>query len=280
MPKIHPSCVQGQVGRATRARRAAEGLDQRPLDASPALPVGNAPETPAEPPREPREGLSGVWDSHALPNASEASGGADSGDGKAGERGETGTGTAGGGARPGDKRREEDGRVPPAPARVTRVPSFRERMKARKDEDRITSETGRDRSGIGGGADRTPPNDNEARTSNLRAEDVLRPSRPEGNRRDEGARTDARITRDGDTPREKTGLFSKKKTERDRATETPRDKRPNFLDPDYKGPSKEEFDRARDLEKAIRVRKAREARRRADERDRRARDRDRDGPER
>jgi hypothetical protein len=108
----------------------------------------------------------------------------------------------------------------------------------------------------------------------------LQPSRPKGNRRDAGAPTRARITRDGDTPREKTGLFSKKKPERDRATETPRDKRPNFLDPDYKGPSKEELDRARDLEKAIRRQKAREARRRADERDRRARDRDRDGPER
>jgi hypothetical protein len=266
-----------EAGRATRARRAAEALAQRPEGASPALPAGDAPETPAEPSREPREGLSGVWDSHALPSASEASGGADSGDGKAEGRGEAGRGTAGGGARPGDKRREEDGR---APARVTRVPSFRERMKAREDEDRITRETGRDRSGIGGGADRTPPNDNEARTSDLRAEDVLRPSRPEGNRRDAGAPTNARITRDGDMPREKTGLFSKKKPEGGRATETPRDKRPNFLDPDYKGPSKEELDRARDLEKAIRVRKAREARRRADERDRRARDRDRDGPER
>jgi hypothetical protein len=163
---------------------------------------------------------------------------------------------------------------------VKRVPSLQARLKAREDEDRGARETGQDRSGIGGGADRTPPNDNEARTPDLRAEDVLQPSRPEGNRRDAGAPTHARITRDGDTPREKTGLFSKKKPERDRATETPRDKRPNFLDPDYKGPSKEELDRARDLEKAIRRQKAREARRRADERDRRARDRDRDGPER
>lgn len=169
--------------------------------------------------------------------------------------------------------------MPPAPAPVKRLPSFQERMKAREDEDRITRETGRDRSGIGGGADRTP-RDRDTRAPDLRAEDVLQPSRPEGNRRDEGARTNARITRDGDTPREKTGLFSKKKPERDRAAETPHDKRPNFLDPDYKGPSKEELDRARELDKAIRVRKAREARRRADERDRRARDRDRDGPER
>ena len=265
-----------EAGRATRARRAAEVLTQRPEGASPALPTADAPETPQEEPREPREGLSGVWDSHALPGASEASGGAGSGDGKAEGRGETGRGTAGSGVGPGAKRRDDEGRVPPAPARVQRLPSFRERMKAREDEDRVARETGRDRSGIGGDADRTPPNDNEARAPDLRAEDVLQPSRPEGMR----GRTEARIDPDKDKPREKTGLFARKdRTDASAAPSKP-EKKPHFLDPDYKGPSKEELDRARDLEKAIRVRKAREARRRADERDRRARDRDRDGPER
>lgn len=268
-----------EAGGANRTRRASEALTQRPQDASPALPAGDGLETPPEEPpvpdREPREGLSGVWDSHALPGAGGTSESGDSGDGKADGRGETGTGSASGGARPGDKRREDDTRVPPAPARVKREPSFRERMKAREDEGRLTGETRPDQSGIGGGADRTP-RDRDAPAPDLRAEDVLQPSRPEGMR----GRTDARIEPDKDKPREKTGLFSRRKPERARATETPRDKRPNFLDPDYKGPSKEELDRAQELEKAIRVRKAREARRRADERDRRARDRDRDGPER
>ncbi len=238
-----------EAGRATRTRRAAEALDQRPLDASPTLPAGDAPETPAEPPREPREGLSGVWDSHALPNASEASGGADSGDGKAGERGETGAGTAGGGPRPSDKRREEDGRVPP-----------------------------------------TPPSEPD-RTPDLRADDVLRPSRSDEERKD----ASARIERDGDKPREKTGLFARK-DKREPATpsreerspapsrtartgkDVPRDKS-DFRDPDYK-PTKDDLDRAREMEKAIRVHKAREARKRAAERRRLQRERDRDGPER
>lgn len=225
-----------EAGRIPRSRRAAEALNQRPLDASPALPASDAPETPREEPpvpdREPREGLSGVWDSHALPSGSGASESGDSGDGKTDGREETATGSAGGGARPGDKRREDEGRVPPAP------PSE---------------------------PDRTP---------DLRADDVLRPSRSYGERGD----ASARIERDGDKPREKTGLFAKK----DRTdTPTPEpEKKPNFLDPDYKGPSKEELDRARELEKAIRVRKAREARQRAAEWRRLQRDRDRDGPER
>lgn len=217
-----------EAGRATRARRAAEVLTQRPEGASPALPTADAPETPQEEPREPREGLSGVWDSHALPGASGTPDSGDAGDGKAGGREETGAGSARGGVRPDAKRRDDEGRVPPA-----------------------------------------PPSEPK-RSPDLRAEDVLQPSRPEEERRD----ASARIERDGDKPREKTGLFSQKNQER------AREKKTSFLDPDYKGPSKEELDRARELEKAIRVRKAREARRRAEERDRRARDRDRDGPER
>ncbi len=57
---------------------------------------------------------------------------------------------------------------------------------------------------------------------------------------------------------------------------------PNFLDPDYEGPSQEELERARKLERAIRVHKKRQARREADEflKRERERDRDRDGPER
>jgi hypothetical protein len=57
---------------------------------------------------------------------------------------------------------------------------------------------------------------------------------------------------------------------------------PNFLDPDYEGPSQEELERARKLERAIRVHKKRQARREAEEflKRERERDRDRDGPER
>lgn len=226
-----------EAGGATRTRRASEALTQRPQAASPALPSGDGIETPPdEPPvpdREPREGLSGVWDSHALPGASGASQNSDNGDEKADGRGETGTGSSGGGARSGDKRREDEGRVPPA-----------------------------------------PPSDLEPRT---------------------------RLP-DGDKPREKTGLFAKReKPERDKATradevlspkrgarpntdkvrgriEDAHDK-PDFRDPDYK-PSKDDLDRAREMEKAIRVHKAREARKRAAERRRLHRDRDRDGPER
>jgi len=223
-----------EAGGATRTRRASEALTQRSQDASPALPAGDGLETPPEPDREPREGLSGVWDSHALPGASGASENSDSGDEKADGRAETGTGSAGGGARSGDKRREDEGHVPPAP------PSE---------------------------PDRTP---------DLRADDVLRPSRSDEERRD----ASARIERDGDKPREKTGLFAKKSRDDTRAETPAPEKKPNFLDPDYTGPSKEELDRARELDKAIRVRKAREARQRAAERRRLQRDRDRDGPER
>ena len=58
------------------------------------------------------------------------------------------------------------------------------------------------------------------------------------------------------------------------------EKKPHFLDPDYEGPSKDDLDRAHELEKAIRVHKARQARKRADERQRieRERGKDRDGP--
>jgi hypothetical protein len=128
---------------------------------------------------------------------------------------------------------------------------------------------------------------------------VLAPSSP-GQRADDAR---ARIKPEGDKPREKTGMFAtrdKRDAEKDaRADEVlaPKsgertgkddvrgqieepDKKPHFLDPDYEGPSKEELDRARELEKAIRVHKAREARKRAAERRRLERDKDRDGPER
>lgn len=120
-----------------------------------------------------------------------------------------------------------------------------------------------------------PPYEPE-RAPDLRAEDVLRPAPSDQGRE----RTDARIVPEKDKPREKTGLFAKK--DRIDAQNAPNEpaKKPHFLDPDYKGPSKEELERAQELEKAIRVRKAREARQRAAERRRLQRDRDRDGPER
>jgi hypothetical protein len=105
-------------------------------------------------------------------------------------------------------------------------------------------------------------------------------------------------------PREKTGMFAKRdkrdadkddradevlapksrvKTGKDDVRgriEEPRDK-PDFRDPDYK-PTGDDLDRAREMEKAIRVHKARQARQRAAERRRleRERSKDRDGPER
>lgn len=77
------------------------------------------------------------------------------------------------------------------------------------------------------------------------------------------------------------GMFAKTARKADdSAPEQP--KSPHFLDPDYEGPSQEELDRARKLERAIRVHKKRQARREAEEflKRERERDRDRDGPER
>jgi len=81
----------------------------------------------------------------------------------------------------------------------------------------------------------------------------------------------ARITPEADAPRKKTGMFAK-------SGEQGADK-PDFRDPDYK-PTKDDLDRAREMEKAIRVHKARQARKRAEERQRIARERgkDREGP--
>ncbi len=170
--------------------------------------------------------------------------------------------SAGGGVRPGDKRREDGEQKPPAPPEQ-------------------------------------PENARRRPESEIDPEDVLASSSP--GRQADNAR--ARIEPEGEQPREKTGLFEKRdKRESDgaaRADEvlTPKsrertgkdnvrgrieepEKKPHFLDPDYKGPSKEELNRARDLEKAIRVHKAREARKRAAERRRLERDKDQDGPER
>ncbi|APZ55350.1 MobQ family relaxase [Salipiger abyssi] len=245
------------AGGGSAPRSANEVLFTRPEDASPTL----SPETPSDTPREPRDGLSGVWDSHALPPS--PSGGTEAAEGGE-ERGESGAGSAGGSAGLGGKpRADEEARTPPAPP--------------------LGDETAPPRE-----AERDP-------------DDGVRPSSP-GQASDD---TRARNEREDDAPRARTGLFAKKdqraagkparaedvlipkkggrrdaKNARGRAEE-PKDK-PHFLDPDYKGPSKDELDRARDLEKAIRVHKAREARKRAAERRRLERERrkDRDGPER
>ena len=244
-----------QAGGDSSSPRCADEVQfTKPQDAPPAL-SEMPPEAPPETPREPRDGLSGVWDSHALPGGSGAAESGDSSDG----RSESGVGS---GVRPGDKRREDGEQKPPAPPE--------------QPED----------------ARRRPE-------SEIDPEDVLASSLP--GRQADNAR--ARIEPEGEQPREKTGLFEKRdKRDSDgaaRADEvlTPKsrertgkdnvrgrieepEKKPHFLDPDYKGPSKEELDRARELEKAIRVHKAREARKRAAERRRLERDKDRDGPER
>lgn len=241
-----------QAGGGSAPRSADEVLFARPEDASPALPPEMPSETPPETTRAPRDGLSGVWDSHALPGGSGAAESGDSGDGKGGGRGESGTGSAGGGVRPGDKRREDDEQESPAP----------------------------------------PPQ------PEIDAEDVLTPSSPGQRADDARARIEPEV--DDNKPRKKTGMFAKRDADKDtRADEVlaqksrersgkddvrgrieEPDKKPHFLDPDYEGPSKEELDRARELEKAIRVHKAREARKRAAERRHLERDKDRDGPER
>ena len=125
-----------------------------------------------------------------------------------------------------------------------------------------------------------------------------------GQRADDArARIAAEPEGEDNKPREKTGMFAKRdkrdankdaradevlapksreRSDKDDVRgriEEPEKKR-HFLDPDYEGPSKEELDRARELEKAIRVHKAREARKRAAERRRLERDKDREGPER
>lgn len=252
-----------QAGGGSAPRSADEVLFTRPEDASPVLSPELPSETPPETPREPRDGLSGVWDSHALPGGSGAAESGDSGDGKGDGRGES---SAGGGVRPGDKRREGGEQKPPTPPPQPEA------------------------------AARQPEPD-------IDPEDVLAPSSPGQRADDARARIAAEPEIEDNKPREKTGIFSKRdKREADkgaravevlapksrentgkddvrRRIEEP-DKKPHFLDPDYEGPSKEELDRARELEKAIRVHKAREARKRAAERRRLARDKDRDGPER
>ena len=184
--------------------------------------------------------------------------------GKGDGRGESGTGSAGGGVRPGDKRREDGEQKPPAPPQQPEAA-------ARQPEPEIDPE------------------------------DVLAPSSPGQRADDARARIEPEV--EDNKPREKTGMFAKRDKRNadkdDRADEVlaPKsrersgkddvrgrieepEKKPHFLDPDYEGPSKEELDRARELEKAIRVHKAREARKRATERRRLERDKDRDGPER
>ena len=137
-------------------------------------------------------------------------------------------------------------------------------------------------------------------------EDVLAPSSP-GQWAD-----DARVRIAGEPepkpednkPRERTGMFAKRDkrdaNKDDRADEVlaPKSRersgkddvrgrieesraKPDFRDPDYK-PTDDDLDRAREMEKAIRVHKARQARQRAAERRRleRERGKDRDGPER
>lgn len=251
-----------QAGGGSAPRSADEVLFTRPEDASPALSPEMPSETPPESPREPRDGLSGVWDSHALPGGSGAAESGDSGSGSG--RGESGSAGGGGGFGPRDKRREDEQKAP-AP---------------QQPED---------------AARRPEPA--------LNPEDVLAPS-SSGERADDAqARIESEPKVEDNKPREKTGMFAKRdkrNADKDaRADEVlaPKsrersgndnvrgrieepDKKPHFLDPDYEGPSKEELDRARELEKAIRVHKAREARKRAAERRRLERDKDRDGPER
>jgi hypothetical protein len=252
-----------QAGGGSAPRSADEVLLTRPEDASPALSPEMPSDAPPEPRREPRDGLSGVWDSHALPGGSGAAESGDSGSGKGDGRGGSGTGSAGGGVRPDDKRREDDEQEspasPPHPEDAARRPE--------------------------------PP---------LDPENVLAPSSP-GQRADDAR---ARIKPEGDKPREKTGMFAKRdKRDADKGAsadevlapksgkrldkddvrgriEEARDK-PDFRDPDYK-PTQDDLDRAREMEKAIRVHKARQARQRAAERRRleRERGKDRDGPER
>ena len=246
-----------QAGGGSAPRSADEVLFTRPEDASPALSPEMPSDTPPETTREPRDGLSGVWDSHALPGGSGAAESGDSGSGKGGGRGESGSTGGGGGFGPRDKRRENE-QESPAPQ----------------------------------------PEDGERRPEPaLDPEDVLAPSSP-GQRADDAR---ARIEPEGDKQREKTGMFAKRdegkaaradevlapksgersgKDDVRGRIEEARDK-PDFRDPDYK-PSKDDLDRAREMEKAIRVHKARQARQRAAERRRleRERGKDRDGPER
>lgn len=253
-----------QAGGGSAPRSADEVLFARPEDASPALSPEMPSETPPETPREPRNGLSGVWDNHALPGGSGAAESGDSGSGKGGGRGESGSTGGGGGFGPRDKRREDDEQKPPAP---------------QQPED---------------AARRPKPA--------LDPEDVLTPSSPGQRADDARARIEPEV--EDNKPREKTGMFAKRdKRDADKSAradevlapksrersgkddvrgriEEPRDK-PDFRDPDYK-PPKDDLDRAREMEKAIRVHKARQARQRAAERRRleRERGKDRDGPER
>jgi hypothetical protein len=216
--------------------RAEDVLMARPDSASPTLPSQDpsaSREATPETPSEPRDGLSGVWDSHALPN--DASGAPDTTDGGEergdGSRGESGSSSAGSGAA-----------EPPAPLADSKDTSHH---KSLRDADEVL----------------TPPSSDTAR-GGLEARPVSA---------DKGERT-------------KTGLFAKRKADppapkRGKASsKTPPEKPPHFLDPDYKGPSKDDLDHADKMDKAIRQHKARQARLRAAER--RERDKDRDGPER
>jgi len=249
-------------GGSSSPRSPEEVLFARPEAVSPALSPETPPKDAAEAPRAPRDGLSGVWDSHALPGGSAgASGGTEAGEGGDG-RSESGTGSAGGGVVPGKKPREDEEAKPPAPPETLDAPSG-------------------------------------APEPVLDPEDALVPPTPDQAAGD----VRARITPEADAPRKKTGMFAKRgKQGADKATraddvlapksgeqtgtedvrgriEEP-EKKPHFLDPDYEGPSKDDLDRAHELEKAIRVHKARQARKRADERQRieRERGKDRDGP--
>jgi hypothetical protein len=247
-------------GGSSSPRSADEVLFGRSQEASPALSPKTPPEDASEAPRAPRDGLSGVWDSHALPGGSTgASSGTETGEGDG--RSESGTGSAGGGVVPDKKPREDEEAKPPAPPETLDAPSG-------------------------------------APEPVLDPEDTLVPPTPDRAAGDVGAR----ITPEADTPRKKTGMFAKRgKQDADKATraddvlapksreqtgtedvrgriDDPRDK-PDFRDTDYT-PTKDDLDRAREMEKAIRVHKARQARKRAEERQRLARERgkDREGP--
>ena len=150
------------------------------------------------------------------------------------------TGSAGGGVRLGDKRRDDGEQKPPAPPQQPEAA-------ARQPEPEIDPEDNKPREKTGMFAKR----DKRDANKDDRADEVLAPK-----------------------SRERSG----KDDVRGRIEEP--EKKPHFLDSDYEGPSKEELDRARELEKAIRVHKAREARKRATEPRRLERDKDRDGPDR
>jgi hypothetical protein len=149
--------------------------------------------------------------------------------------------------------------------------------------DSSRGESGRNSAGSGAAEPPAPLADSQDPTRHKSPRDADEVLTPPSSGTARGG-SEARSVSDDQGERTKTGLFAKRKADppapkRGKASsKTPPKKPPHFLDPDYKGPSKDDLDRADKMDKAIRQHKARQARLRAAER--RERDKDRDGPER